>query len=62
MSAGFGFSIGDFVAAINLLRQVGNALKDNGGARDEYWKTITKLEVTEAILSCVMNFENSNKD
>jgi hypothetical protein len=62
MSAGFGFSVGDFIAAINLLRQVGNALKDNGGARDDYLKTITKLEVTKAILSCIKNFENSDKD
>ena len=62
MSAGFGFSIGDFIAVVNLLRQVGIALKDSGGARDDFWNTITKLETTRAILSCIANFEGSKED
>jgi hypothetical protein len=62
MSAGFGFSVGDFIAAVNLLRQVGNALKDSGGARDDFWNTITRLETTRAILSCIANFEGSKED
>jgi hypothetical protein len=62
MSAGFGFSVRDFIAAIHLLQLVGSALKDNGGARDDYWEIITKLEVTKAILSCIANFEDSDED
>lgn len=53
MSAGFGFSVGDFIAAVNLLREVAIALKDNGGACDDYEKTIAKLEITKSILSWI---------
>jgi hypothetical protein len=62
MSAGFGFSVGDFITAISLLRKVGIALKENGGARDDYQKTIGKLETTRAILSWITTFEDCDGD
>ena len=58
MSAGFGFSVGDFIAVINLLRKVGIALKENGGARDDYQKTIAKLEITKSILSWIASIKD----
>jgi hypothetical protein len=33
---GFGFSFGDFVQAISLLNDVRKALRDTGGAKDEF--------------------------
>lgn len=32
----FGFSAGDFIAAVNFVVKVTKALKDVGGASDEY--------------------------
>lgn len=58
MSAGFGFSVGDFIAVVNLMRDVGTALKENGGARDDYQKTISPLEITRAILSWISSIED----
>ena len=62
MSAGFGFSVGDFIAAINLLRKVGIALKDNGGARDDYQKTIRKLKIAKSLLSWIAKVKDGDGD
>lgn len=32
----FGFSVGDFIAAIQLIGKVAKALKDTGGAEDDF--------------------------
>lgn len=55
---GFGFSAGDFIAATKLLVDVSKALKDAGGASDEYRQVlaefnlikdaITQLQATQA--------------
>jgi hypothetical protein len=44
MSAGFGFSAGDCVRALELIYQVGKALKDSSGAAHEYQQVIVELE------------------
>ncbi len=40
---GFGFSFGDFVQAISLLNDVRKALRDSGGAVDEFQQVLTDL-------------------
>ena len=47
---GFGFSFGDFVQAIRLLDDVRRALKDTGGAVDEYKNVLLELQQLEIVL------------
>jgi hypothetical protein len=47
---GFGFSFGDFVQAIGLLNDVRKALKDSGGAVDEFQQVLTDLQQLEIVL------------
>lgn len=46
----FGFSAGDFIAAFNLVVKVTKALKDAGGASDEYGSLVQELCLLERIL------------
>ena len=50
MAAGFGFSVGDFVAGIELTAKVIRALKESGGASSEYQQILRELESLEIIL------------
>ena len=47
---GFGFSFGDFVAAIKLLNDIRKALRDIGGAEDEFKHVLIDLQHLEIIL------------
>jgi hypothetical protein len=44
MSAGFGFSVGDFIGAVGLISKVCKALRDSRGAAHEYQQVIVELE------------------
>ena len=44
MAAGFGFSVGDFIAGIELVAKISKALKDSGGASAEYQQVVQQLE------------------
>ncbi|KAF2179281.1 hypothetical protein K469DRAFT_596763 [Zopfia rhizophila CBS 207.26] len=57
MPAGFGFSVGDFVAAINLVRTVIDALKRTGGAKDDFTELIRQLYSLEKALIRVNDVE-----
>ena len=46
----FGFSVGDFVTVLNLFKEIGLALRDHGGASDDYQQTVGELETISAIL------------
>ena len=50
MSVGFGFSAGDFIAAIGLVANVTTALKDAGGASDEYRSLVRELESLKLVV------------
>lgn len=51
MSApGFGYSAGDFIAAVGLIAKVTKALKDAGGAREEYQALVSELGLLNQIL------------
>lgn len=62
MPVGFGFGVGDFITTIKLFKDVASALKDQGGALDDYQKTLRNLETTSAILSCLANLNESSSD
>lgn len=62
MPVGFGFGVGDFIATINLFKNVASALKDHGGARDDYNKTLSRLETTSAVLSCLEALDSPTGD
>jgi hypothetical protein len=52
MSApGFGFSAGDFISAVKLIIDISNALKETGGAAENYLEVLTELNLLKDILS-----------
>lgn len=53
----FGFSFGDFVAGINLVKGVIEALNDSVGAKLQYQRLITELINLEHVLTEVRNLE-----
>jgi hypothetical protein len=56
----FGFSVGDFVAAIQLIRKVCLALKDTGGAASEYQSLITELQQLYLLLEHLRDLPTSS--
>jgi len=48
--ATFGWSVGDLVQAIKFVVKIGQALKDTGGASDDYQESIDFLHGVEATL------------
>ena len=53
MSVGFGFSAGDFIAALGLVRIVINALQDSGNVSMEYRELLRELYTLETALMSV---------
>jgi hypothetical protein len=49
----FGFSFGDFVAAIEVIHKVAQALKRSSGAQSNFHQAIADLETLETVLSQV---------
>ena len=47
MPVGFGFSVGDFVSGISLVRNLIKALQDSGGSSREYLELIAELRSLE---------------
>jgi hypothetical protein len=50
MSVGFGFSAGDFIAAIELVATVIDALHDSGNSISEYCELVRRLYTLETPL------------
>lgn len=57
MSVGFGFSAGDFIAALNLVTTVLKSLRDAGGSSAEYQSLISQLYALETALLRVKQLE-----
>lgn len=57
MSVGFGFSIGDFIAAIELVGTVVDALRSSGQAGAEYGELVCQLLSLESALIQVKKLE-----
>src|ERR1700733_11680502 len=53
MGTPFGFSVGDFITGINLVRDIIKALRDNTGSQKEYLELITELRGLELALEQV---------
>ena len=51
MTPAFGFSAGDFVSAIGLIRKISKALREVGGASSGYQHAIIELKGLEHALS-----------
>lgn len=50
VSPTFGFSVGDFIAAIHVLNTIRQSLKDVGGSAEEYQQTIRRLDSLVQVL------------
>ena len=50
MAAPFGFSVGDFLAAIDLVGAIITALRDTSGARSKYRALLAELDSLETAL------------
>ena len=50
MAAPFGFSAGDFIAAVNLVGEIISALRETGGARSKYRGLLDELDSLETAL------------
>jgi hypothetical protein len=57
MSVGFGFSAGDFIAALELVITVIDALRDSGESSTEYRELISQLFTLETALRAVKRVE-----
>jgi hypothetical protein len=57
MSVGFGFSAGDFIAALELVHTVINTLRDSGDSSTEYQALIRQLYTLESALIRVKHLE-----
>jgi hypothetical protein len=54
--------IGDFIAIIGLFKDVGVALKESGGAADDYQHIVRELESIVAVLQAVQSVPNTSSD
>lgn len=57
MSAGFGFSAGDFIAALKLVSTIISALRSSDTSSTEYQALICQLETLKAVLEQVQELE-----
>ncbi|CAO2652658.1 Nn.00g009410.m01.CDS01 [Neocucurbitaria sp. VM-36] len=57
MPVGFGFSVGDFLAVLNLVRIVIEALKSAGGAKEQFAELLEQLHALEKVLTRVKDIE-----
>ncbi|KAF7872014.1 uncharacterized protein EAF02_009119 [Botrytis sinoallii] len=60
--AAFGWSVGDLVSAISVVAKVSRALKDVGGAADDYRETVLFLESLNITLTTLHGLYESNVD
>jgi hypothetical protein len=62
MSVGFGFSVGDIVSSINLVRDVAKALQGSKGSSKEYLEVIVELRNLELALREVKSLYDAVQD
>lgn len=60
--AAFGWSVGDLVSAISVVAKISKALKDVGGAVDDYHETILFLESLNITLNTLHGLYEANVD
>jgi hypothetical protein len=57
MSVGFGFSVGDFIATLELVATVTDALRESGEASNRYRELVRQLYTLETVLLRVKRLE-----
>jgi hypothetical protein len=62
MAVPFGFSAGDFMAAIHLVHKVNTALRETDGAGSQYNQTISQLQGLEGLLQNVQRVYSADVD
>lgn len=62
MPVPFGFSFGDFVSAVSLFKDIVVALKDHGGASDNFQQTTKELDTIVTILDELQHLPASNQN
>lgn len=62
MAVPFGFSAGDFVAAIHLVHKISTALRETEGASSQYNQTTVQLQCLEGLLRSVQSAHSSDVD
>ena len=60
--ASFGWSAGDLALAIKIIYEVGNALKDTGGASSDYQETVAFLQFLATTLDRLHAYVFANSD
>ncbi|KAA8568925.1 hypothetical protein EYC84_007901 [Monilinia fructicola] len=58
--AGFGWSAGDLVSAISVIVEVSKALKDAGGAKEDYRESVAFLESLSVTLRLLYQYYEAN--
>lgn len=53
----FGFSAGDFISAINLLRKAADALRETSGAAEQFQHAAVELNILQRMLVRVKSLE-----
>ncbi|USP76752.1 hypothetical protein yc1106_04026 [Curvularia clavata] len=62
MAVPFGFSAGDFMAAIHTVHKIATALREIDGASSEFNQTICELNSIEGLLRSVQNAYSADVD
>ncbi|CAI9629923.1 unnamed protein product [Alternaria burnsii] len=62
MAVPFGFSAGDFMAAIHLVHEISTALRETDGASSQYNQTIGQLQGLERLLRSVQSAYSADVD
>ncbi|KAB2101905.1 hypothetical protein AG0111_0g9556 [Alternaria gaisen] len=62
MAVPFGFSAGDFMAAIHLVHKISTALRETDGASSQYNQTIGQLQGLEELLRSVQSAYSADVD
>jgi hypothetical protein len=58
----FGWSVGDILAGLQLLHQIGTALKDSGGASSEFQDSVSFLQTLSRTLNHLNAIQNKPVD
>jgi hypothetical protein len=62
MTAPFGFSVGDFISAIQLIQNICEALKTAGGASNHYQRVLVELGGLRNVLDELQKIQPSEGD
>jgi len=57
MAVPFGFSFGDFVAGIGLIKDLIEALRDSGGSGEQFRTVLSELETLQTALEAVQGLD-----